>query len=83
MKRTYLRRKIFDMNLKVSKESMTGLNTEFVNVDTGRHIPLQQAIQQIRNGNSSYKNYEIVNMKNGTTYIRSKADRSISNNIER
>ena len=71
------------MNLKVSKESMTGLNTEFVNVDTGRHIPLQQAIQQIRNGNSSYKNYEIVNMKNGTTYIRSKADRSISNNIER
>lgn len=39
------------MNLKVSKESGTGLNTEFVNMDTGRHIPLQQAIQQIQKGN--------------------------------
>ena len=36
------------MNLKVSKETETGLNTEFVNMDTGRHIPLQQAIDQIQ-----------------------------------
>lgn len=26
------------MKLKVSKESASGLNTEFVNVETGRHI---------------------------------------------
>lgn len=71
------------MNLRVSKESMTGLNTEFVNVDTGRHIPLQQAVQQIQNGNPNYKNYEVVNMKSGTTYVRSKADSSTNNNIER
>lgn len=70
------------MNLKVSKESGTGLNTEFVNMDTGRHIPLQQAIQQIQKGNPSYKHYETVDLPNGTTYVRSKADGSIKNNIE-
>lgn len=71
------------MNLKVSKESETGLNTEFVNLDSGRHIPLQQAIQQIQKGNPNYKNYETVDLPNGTTYVRSKADGNTKNNIER
>lgn len=70
------------MNLKVSKESETGLNTEFINVDTGRHIPLQQATRQIQKGNPSYKHYETVDLPNGTTYVRSKADKSTRNNIE-
>lgn len=70
------------MNLKVSKESETGLNTEFINVDTGRHIPLQQAIQQIQKGNPSYKRYEAIDLPNGTTYVRSRADKSKKNNIE-
>ena len=35
------------MKLKASKESASGLNAEFVNVETGRHIPLEQAVAQI------------------------------------
>lgn len=70
------------MKLKVSKESQSGLNTEFVNVETGRHIPLEQAITQINKGNKNYKNYQVVNKSNGTSYIRSIADGSKKNNIE-
>lgn len=33
------------MKLKVSKESASGLNTEFVNVETGRCIPLERKRQ--------------------------------------
>lgn len=36
------------MKLKVSKESASGLNTEFVNVETGRRIPLERKRQIIR-----------------------------------
>lgn len=71
------------MNLKVSKQSATGLNTEFVNSDSGRHISLEHAIRQINNGNPNYSNYHTVNMSNGTVYIRSNADGSVKNNIER
>ncbi len=42
------------MKLKVSKESKTGLNTEFVNIESGRKIKLEQAIQQVRKGNPGY-----------------------------
>ena len=70
------------MKLKVSKESTTGLNTEFVNVETGRHIPLAQAVAQINKGNKNYENYHVVNKANGTTYIRSNADGLRRNNIE-
>ena len=52
------------MNLKVSKQSNTGLNTEFVNMDSGRHISLEHAIRQIENGNPNYKNYQTVNLTN-------------------
>lgn len=70
------------MRLKVSKEAQSGLNTEFVNVETGRRIPLEQAITQINRGNKNYENYQVVNKSDGTTYIRSKADNSKKNNIE-
>lgn len=80
IKVTYQGREI--MNLKVTKQSETGLNTEFVNIDTGRHVTLDHAIQQINNGNPNYMNYQAVNLPNGTTYIRSKADGSKNNNIE-
>ena len=70
------------MILKVSKELASGLNTEFVNVETGRHIPLEQAVAQISKGNKNYKNYQVVNKFDGTTYIRSKADGIKKNNIE-
>lgn len=70
------------MKLKVSKESQSGLNTEFVNVETGRHVSLEQAITQISKGNRNYEDYQVVKKTNGTTYIRSKADGVKRNNIE-
>ncbi len=33
------------MNLKVVKQTETGLNTEFVNIDSGRRVSLDHAIQ--------------------------------------
>ena len=71
------------MKLKVSKENKTGLNTEFVNVDSGRHLSLNHVVNQINKGNPNYKQYQTVNMRSGTTYVRSKADKVKSNNIER
>lgn len=70
------------MKLKVSMESVRGLNTEFVNVETGRHISLEQAVVQIGKGDKNYENYQVVNKVDGTTYIRSKADGIKRNNIE-
>lgn len=45
------------MKVKASKESASGLNTELVDVETGRHIPLEQAVVQISKGNKNYENY--------------------------
>ena len=70
------------MKLKVSKESASGLNPEFVNVETGRSIPLEQSVTQISKGNKNYENYQVVNKSDGTTYSRSKADGIKKNNIE-
>lgn len=70
------------MLLKVTEESGTGLNTRFVNQESGRSMSLEHVITQIDNGNPNYRNYEKVTNPNGTTYVRSKPDGSISNNIE-
>ncbi|MDF2986854.1 MAG: hypothetical protein K0R50_2364 [Eubacterium sp.] len=70
------------MNLKVSNESETGLNTEFINTDSGRHMSLEHVIEQIENGNKNYTGYQTVTNQNGTTYIRSKPDGNKNNNIE-
>ena len=70
------------MRLKVKEQSSTGLNTKFVNVDSGKVITLNQAISQIEKGNPNYKGYQTVNMPNGTTYVRSIPDGRLGNNIE-
>lgn len=70
------------MRLKVTEESSTGLNTRFVNQESGRSMSLEHVITQIDNGNPNYRNYEKVTNPNGTTYVRSKPDGSVSNNIE-
>lgn len=70
------------MHLKVIEETKTGLNTKFINQESGRSVSLKHAIQQIQNGNSNYSDYEVVKKSNGTTYIRSKPDGKIGNNIE-
>ncbi len=68
------------MKLEVSKESDTGLNIEFV-TETGRHIPLQQAVEQIEKGNKNYQDYQVVEKTNGTTYIRSKPDGNVKGSV--
>ncbi len=70
------------MKLKKAQETNSGLNIEFVNTESGRHVSLDHAIQQINNGNPNYKDYTTVTNPNGTTYIRSKPDNSTANNIE-
>lgn len=70
------------MRLKVTEQSSTGLNTRFINQESGRSMSLEHVITQIDNGNPNYRNYEKVTNSNGTTYVRSKPDGSISNNIE-
>ena len=70
------------MNLKVIEETSTGLNTRFVNQESGRSVSLEHVVQQIQKGNSNYSNYEVVTKSNGTTYIRSKKEKKIENNIE-
>ena len=70
------------MKLKVSRESETGLNTEFVNIESGRKIKLEQATRQVEKRNPAYQNYVAVNNHNGTTYLRSKPNGSLKDNIE-
>ena len=70
------------MRLKVVQETNTGLNTKFVNANSGRTIKLDHAIKQIDNGNPNYKDYQKVTNPNGTTYIRSKPNGKIFDNIE-
>lgn len=70
------------MKLKVTQQTDSGLNTEFVNVESGRRFSLEQVITQIENGNPNYKNYTTVTNQHGTTYVRSKPDSSTNNNIE-
>lgn len=70
------------MELKKSQESETGLNTEFVNTQSGRHVSLENVIKQIEKNNPNYKDYTVVHNPNGTDYVRSKPDNKKSNNIE-
>ena len=70
------------MILKVTEESETGLNTRFINEETGRSFSLEHVLNQIDRGNPNYRNYEKVTNPNGTTYVRSKPDGKLSNNIE-
>lgn len=70
------------MKLKVSKENESGLNTEFVNLKSGRKIKLEQAIDQVKKGNPNYENYVTVKKTNGTTYLRSKPNGNSKDNIE-
>lgn len=66
----------------MTQEIETGLNTEFINLDTGRHISREQAIDQIKKGNQSYSDYHIVHNPNGPDFIRSNPDGKTKNNLE-
>ncbi len=70
------------MKLKAKEENETGLNIKFINEESGRTLSREHVIEQIRRGNRNYEAYEVVHMKNGTEYIRSKPDGKKDNNIE-
>jgi len=69
-------------NLKMTQQTESGLNVEFVNLNSGRHISRQQAIAQIEKGNPSYDGYHIVKNPNGSDYIKSNPDSKPGNNLE-
>ncbi len=68
-------------NLKAIRQTESGLNTEFVNMNSGRHITREQAITQINNGNPTYSGYHVVNNPNGENFIRSNPDNKTKNNL--
>lgn len=70
------------MNLEKLTESSTGLNTSFINSESGRPIPLEQAIRGINNNNPNYENYHVSHSANGTPYVRSNPNRKTNDNIE-
>lgn len=70
------------MNLKATRETSTGLNTEFTNIDSGRTFSREHVIDQINKGNPNYDNYTTVTNSNGTTFVRSKPDKNDKNNLE-
>lgn len=70
------------MKLKSIQETQTGLNTKFVNKESGRTFELNQVITQIEKGNPNYNGYETVHKSNGTVYVRSIPNGRQSDNIE-
>lgn len=70
------------MKLKSIQETQTGLNTKFVNTESGRIFELNQVITQIEKGNPNYNGYETVHKSNGTVYVRSMPNGKQSDNIE-
>lgn len=66
-------------NLKMTKQTESGLNVQFVNTNSGRPISLEQAITQIEKGNPSYDGYHTATTQSGTKFIRSNPDSKIKN----
>lgn len=66
----------------MTQQTESGLNTNFVNINSGRQITREQAITQINKGNPSYDGYHVVKNSNGLDYIRSNPDSKLKNNLE-
>lgn len=69
-------------NLIVHEQTISGFNTSFTNLNSGRTLGVNQVIDQIDKGNPTYDNYHVVNGPTGK-YIRSNPDKNDKNNIER
>ncbi len=70
------------MQLRAIEQNKSGLNTRFINEDSGYTFSLDHVIQQINKGNPNYDGYHTVKNPNGTVYVRSNADGNRRNNIE-
>jgi len=66
----------------MTQETASGLNTEFVNLNSGRHVSREHVIDQIEKGNPSYSDYHVVRNSNGKDYVRSNPDGKTKNNLE-
>ena len=73
--------KMKQKNLRMTRQTDSGLNIEFVNLNSNRRIPLQQVITQIENGNPTYNDYHVAT-RQGVKYVRSNPDSKPNNNIE-
>ena len=74
--------KVKHKKLRMIRESETGLNLEFVNLNTGKRISRKQIIEQIEKNNPSYSGYHVVRNPKGLDYIRSNPDGKVKNNLE-
>ena len=68
--------------LRMTQETDTGLNTKFVNIESGRQVTREHVIKQIEKGNPSYSDYHVVKNPNGPNYVRSNPDGKAKNNLE-
>ena len=66
----------------MTQETDTGLNTKFVNIESGRQVTREHVIEQIEKGNPSYSDYHVVKNPNGPNYVRSNPDGKAKNNLE-
>lgn len=71
-----------DKNLKMTQQTDSGLNTQFVNLNSGRHLSREHVIAQIENGNPTYSDYHVVKNPNGADFVRSNPDGKTKNNLE-
>lgn len=71
-----------DKKLRMTQETESGLNTQFVNLNSGRHVSREHVITQIEKGNPSYSDYHVVRNPNGKDFVRSNPDGKTKNNLE-
>jgi len=71
-----------DKKLRATQETPNGLNTQFVNLNSGRHVSREHVIAQIENGNPSYSDYHVVRNPKGEDFVRSNPDGKLKNNLE-
>jgi len=68
--------------LRMTQETESGLNTRFINIESGRSVSREHVISQIEKGNPSYSDYHVVSNPNGSDYVRSNPDGKTKNNLE-
>ncbi|APH42449.1 Uncharacterized protein A9P81_2875 [Leptospira interrogans serovar Copenhageni/Icterohaemorrhagiae] len=65
-------------NIKVTKESNTGLNKEFYDPSTAKSMTRGEFVEEIKNG--KYRDYHVLDLE-GKKFPRSNPDNSKRNNL--
>ena len=69
-------------HLRAIEETESGLNTRFVNIESGRTVTREHVIEQIERGNPTYSGYHVVAGANGTEFVRSNPNGKTKDNLE-